>query len=49
MAINLSALDMFRTATGWSATGIANLDGNTIKQNGEYTGALSALGRAKDV
>ncbi len=48
MAINLQALDMFRTATDWTAKGIANLDGDdAIKQNGTYSGALSALGRSK--
>ena len=48
MAINLQALDMFRTATDWTANGIANLDGNDgIKQNGTYGGALGSLGRSK--
>ena len=32
MAINLAALDMFRTAKSWTADSIANLDGgNAIK------------------
>lgn len=48
MAIQLQALDMFQTATSWTAKGIANLDGkDRIKQNGTYGGALGALGRSK--
>ncbi|MBQ7190721.1 MAG: hypothetical protein IJR99_15030 [Kiritimatiellae bacterium] len=48
MAINLQALDMFRTATDWTGKGIANLDGDdAIKQNGTYGGPLGALRRSK--
>ena len=48
MAINLQSLDKFRVATEWTAKGIANLDGaDAIRQNGTYSGALSALGRSK--
>ena len=46
--VNLAALDMFRTASGWEANGVANLDdGKEIRQNGTYGGALSALTRSK--
>jgi len=46
--INLGALDMFRTATNWSADSMANLDGgNAIKNVGEYGGRLSAIGRTR--
>lgn len=39
MAINLAALDMFRTATNWTPDSIANLDGkDAIKKAGEYGG-----------
>ena len=47
MAINLSALDMFRTANNWTADSIANLDGGAIKKAGEYKGFLGSLGRTK--
>ncbi len=46
--INLTALDMFRSAKDWTADSIANFDGkNAIKNVGEYTGPLSALSRSK--
>ena len=45
--INLAALDMFRTATSWTADSMANLDGgNAIKNVGEYQGRISAIGRS---
>lgn len=44
--VNLAALDMFRTAKDWTADSIANLDGRSIKNVGEYGGALSALSRS---
>ena len=44
--VNLTALDMFRTAKDWTADSIANLDGRSIKNVGEYGGALSALSRS---
>lgn len=48
MAIDLQALDMFRTAENWTATGVARLDGDdAIKQNGTYSGPLSALTRSE--
>ena len=46
--INIAALDMFRTATNWSADSMANLDGSdAIKNVGEYGGRISAIGRTK--
>ena len=45
--INLTALDMFRSAKDWTADSVANFDGkNAIKKVGEYRGALSALSRS---
>ena len=44
--VNLAALDMFRTAKDWTADSIANLDGRSIKNVGEYGGALSVLSRS---
>lgn len=44
--VNLAALDMFRTAKDWTADSIANLDGSSIKNVGEYGGAFSALSRS---
>ena len=47
--INIAALNMFRTATSWTADSIANLDSdNAIKNVGEYGGRLSAIGRSDD-
>ncbi|MBR5733997.1 MAG: hypothetical protein IKX79_00460, partial [Desulfovibrionaceae bacterium] len=47
MAIDLQALDMFRSAQNWTEKGIAKLEGQeAIKQNGTYSGALSALTRS---
>ena len=48
MAININALDMFRTSAQWDGKGIANLDGDDgIKQVGRYKGPLGKLGRTK--
>ena len=47
MAVNLNALDAFRSAASWTEKGVATLDGNGIKQNGVYGGMLSAIGRKR--
>lgn len=47
--VNIAALNMFHTATSWTADSIANLDGgDAIKNVGEYTGPLGALSRSDD-
>lgn len=47
MAINLQALNKFRSTTEWTGTTVANLGGgNSVKESGTYKGAFSSLGRS---
>ncbi|MBQ3345366.1 MAG: hypothetical protein IJG84_25980 [Kiritimatiellae bacterium] len=47
MAVNLGALDAFRSAASWTDKGVANIVGDGIMQNGVYGGRLSAIWRKK--
>lgn len=46
--LNSSALNAFRELRFENANAIVNLDNNGLKQNGTYSGALSALSRSKE-
>lgn len=47
MAMNLSALNMFRSAVNWTDEGVANLDNRyAVLKDHEYGGMLSAIGRS---
>ena len=49
MSINLSSLNMFRSAVDWTDNGIANLDRRyAVLNDHEYGGRLSAIGRLND-
>ena len=49
MPINLSALNMFRSATNWDNKGVANLDHKYAVLNDHvYGGWLSSIGRDDD-
>jgi len=49
MSMNLSALNMFRSALDWNNKGVANLDHKyAVLNDHEYGGWLSSIGRNDD-